>query len=172
MLVPDPSHHKSEHPKEYIDHYIEQYRLYLHIFNHTVERRQKANEFFLGLNTAIMAFLGYIDASEGSSGANIPSIFTLVPLIGIALCYSWYLIINSYTQLNRAKFKVIHALESKLPATLYKTEWRILGGGTDKKKYRPMSHIEKVIPVIFIVLYLVIFIANFPADFVANFLGN
>jgi hypothetical protein len=162
MLVPEHSDHKEKYPDKYIDHYVEQYRIYLHVFNSTVERRQKANEFFLGLNTAIMAFLGYIEAKDGVSAPNAPIIFTLVPIIGVALCYSWYLIIHSYTQLNRAKFKVIHRLESKLPATLFKTEWRILGMGKDTKKYQPMSHIEKVVPLIFIVLYLIIFFANLP----------
>jgi hypothetical protein len=162
LLVPDISDHKEKYPDKYIDHYVEQYRIYLHVFNSTIERRTKANEFFLGINTAIMAFLGYIEAKDGISAPSAPIIFTLVPVIGVALCYSWYLIINSYTQLNRAKFKVIHRLETKLPARLFKTEWRILGMGKDVKKYKPMSHIEKMVPQIFIVLYFIIFFANLP----------
>ncbi len=33
--------HKENHADRYIDHYLEQYRIYLHIFNSTSERRLK-----------------------------------------------------------------------------------------------------------------------------------
>ena len=166
MLIPVKSEHEEKYPDKYIDHYLEQYRIYLHVFNSTNERRQKSNEFFLGINTAIMAILGYIETKEVS---HIPMVFTLVPLIGIALCYAWYQTICSYRQLNRAKFKVIHRLEHKLPADLFETEWNILGKGRDYKKYRPLSHIELSIPSIFVILYFIIFVANLPDGVLSNF---
>lgn len=149
--------HKENHADRYIDHYLEQYRIYLHIFNNTSDRRQKSNEFFLGLNTAIMAIMGYIETKDVP---HAPIIFTLVPFVGIAICYSWYQIIMSYRQLNRAKFKVIHQMEKKLPASLFGTEWFLLGGGKDRSKYYPLSLIERRIPIIFVILYLIIFIVN------------
>ena len=151
--------HKDNHPDRYIDHYLEQYRIYLHIFNCTSEHRLKFNEFFLGVNTAIMGILGYLESKGTENG---PIIFTMVPLVGIAICYCWYKIINSYKQLNRAKFSVIHAVEKKLPLSLFETEWEILGRGQDPKKYQPLSITEKYIPIIFTVLYLIIFLSNLP----------
>ena len=151
--------YKEPREDRYIEHYLEQYRMYLYIFNNTNDRRQKSNEFFLGLNTAIIGILGYV---ETKVILNTSVVFTLVPIIGIAICYCWYEFINSYKQLNRAKFAVIHNLEKKLPATLFSTEWEILGKGTNKKKYVPFSKIERKIPIIFTILYIAIFLVNIP----------
>lgn len=136
---------------------LEQYRIYLHILNSTSDRSQKANEFFLGLNAAIIGILGYVETKNLPHGNMI---FMLIPFVGISVSYSWYKIINSYSQLNRAKFKVIHAIERKLPVALFETEWNLLGKGKDRKKYLAFSKIEKNIPLTFIVLYIIILITT------------
>jgi hypothetical protein len=48
----------------YENHYLEQYRMYLHILNSAGDRRNRSNEFFLGLNTAIIGVLGYLETKE------------------------------------------------------------------------------------------------------------
>ena len=159
ILVAAYPAYKDTYPERYIDHYLEQYRIYLLIFDNLSDRRQKTNEFFLGLNTAIMGIMGYF---EIRSVSNSPTIFVLVPLVGMAICFCWYRLVLSYSQLNRAKFKVIHTLERKLPAKLFDTEWQILGEGKDRSKYYPLSHAERFIPIIFIMLYIIIFIVNSP----------
>lgn len=157
LLIATYTEHKDNYADRYMDHYLEQYRIYLHIFNNTSDRRQKTNEFFLGINTAIIGIMGYIEAKEI---LHAPIILILVPLVGIAICFCWYRLILSFSQLNRAKFKVIHALEKKLPANLFESEWQLLGKGKDKRKYYPISHIERFIPIIFIILYIIIFLVN------------
>ncbi len=149
----------AKYTDRFVDHYLEQYRIYLTVFNQISDRRHKSNEFFLGLNTAIMAILGYIETKEVPHSLLV---FTLVPIIGIGICFAWYQIIRSFKMLNRAKFKVIHGMERKLPARLFETEWELLGRGKDRRKYYSLSSIEKTIPVIFIVLYIVIIVANLP----------
>lgn len=144
---------KKDASDRYIDHYLEQYRIYVHVFNSTSERRNKANEFFLGLNAGIIGILGYV---ETKTLPHASLIFVLVPIAGIAICNCWYRIICAYRQLNRAKFRVIHNVEKNLPLSLFETEWNILGKGKDRSKYYPLSQIEKNIPIIFILLYLVI----------------
>lgn len=141
----------------YIDYCLEQYRIYLHIFNSTSDRSQKANEFFLGLNTAIIGILGYVETKVLPHGTMI---FILIPFVGISVSYAWYRIINSYSQLNRAKFKVMHSIEQKIPLALFETEWEILGRGRDAKKYVHFSKIEKDIPLTFIALYIIILLAT------------
>ena len=148
--------------ERFTDHYLEQYRIYLHIFNSLGERRQKSNEFFLGLNTAIIGILGYVEVKETVAHSSL--ILAAVPFVGIAICWCWYRIINSYRQLNRAKFSVIHTIERKLPAALFETEWEVLGRGKDATKYRPLSMIEQYIPLIFTVLYLLLIFSNLPLE--------
>jgi len=151
----------------YENHYLEQYRMYLHIFNSTSDRRSKSNEFFLGLNTAIIAALGYMESKNLTDNTSI--IFLFAPLVGIAICYCWYQIILSYKKLNRAKFRVIHEIEEKLPLSLFKTEWELLGKGLDHTKYRKLSSIEKNIPITFIVLYVVILGVSLPWNLISIF---
>lgn len=159
LLIPPYTEHEVKNPDRYLEHYIEQYRLYLHIFNNTSDRRQKTNEFFLGINTAIMGIMGFFETKEIP---NAPVMFMLIPLVGIAICFCWYRLIISFSQLNRAKFKIIHTLERKLPAKLFESEWMLLGKGKDNSKYFPISHIERFIPIIFIILYIIIFVFNSP----------
>jgi hypothetical protein len=113
-----------------------------------VERRQKSNEFFLSINTAIIAVLGYIETKGAEHSALIFSL--------------WWQAVRSYRQLAQAKFKVIHRLERRLPVALFETEWEILGHGKNSKVYLPLSRVERNVPLIFILLYLVIFLANSP----------
>lgn len=168
LLCSRNTSHKEEHADRYIDHYLEQYRIYLHIFNSTHDRSSKSNDFFLGLNAAIIAALGFLETKGIVYHNSI--IFMFAPFIGIAICYCWYQIINSYRKLNKAKFKVIEGIEKGLPITLFATEWEILGNGKDKKKYYPLSKIEEKIPIIFIVLYILIFIMSLSTSYVINFL--
>lgn len=159
--------HKEGHEDKFVDHYLEQYRIYLHIFNCTNDRSNKSNDFFLGLNTAIIGVLGYLETKGNLN--NDSAIFLFAPFVGIAICYCWYQIISSYRHINRAKFKVIHAVEKRLPIALFETEWEFLEKGKNyPKNYYPLSKIERKIPIIFIVLYIVIFITGIPLDFVSN----
>jgi hypothetical protein len=166
-LLYSRSNSDSVDPKDkFIDHYLEQYRIYLHIFNSTNDRLSKSNDFFLGLNTAIIGVLGYLETKGTSNNNSV--IYIFAPFVGIAICYCWHKIINSYRQLNRAKFKVIHQIETKLPISLFETEWEILGKGKDSSKYFPLSKTERKIPIIFIILYIVIFISGIPLDYISN----
>ena len=137
----------------YMHFCLEQYKSYLKIFDSTSNRSQKSNEFFLGLNAAIIGILGYVE-TKSLPHANV--VFMLVPFVGVSICYSWYRIINSYSQLNRAKFKVIHRIEQRLPLALFETEWDALGRGRDPKKYLAFSKIERSIPLTFMALYTLI----------------
>ncbi|MCX6785328.1 MAG: hypothetical protein NTZ18_00560 [Candidatus Komeilibacteria bacterium] len=76
--------------------------------------------------------------------------------IGISICIIFWYLIRSYKQLNTGKFSVIHKIEERLPLTLYKYEWEVLGNGKDKNKYYPFSHIELCIPIILGVIYLIL----------------
>lgn len=157
--------HNDDENVSYKDHYLEQYRMYLHIFNSTTERRNKSNEFFLGLNTAIIGILGYLEAKNLNENNTL--IFLFIPLIGIAISFFWYQIIMSYKQLSRAKFNVIHNIEENLPISLFRTEWELLGRGLDYTKYRKISSIEKNIPIVFIILYSVILGISLPIDIIS-----
>ncbi len=114
----------------------------------------------MGINTAIIGILGYLETKGLAVEQSM--IFMMVPFVGMAICYSWYKIIDSYRQLDRVKFKVIHSTERNLPLALFETEWELLGKGRNRKLYRPFSMTEMNIPIIFMILYLLIFFWSFP----------
>lgn len=155
-LLRIPEQECGEH---YLSYCIEIYKLYVASADGVSTRRQAANSFFLTLNTAILAFLGYVKPSFWQP---IGRLTVLATLAGIVLCYTWYRLILSYKGLNSGKFKVIHMIEAKLPIAPYDAEWKAIGSGIDAKKYKPFTHVELWIPWVFMAIYLVGVISFVP----------
>lgn len=73
---------------------------------------------------------------------------------------AWYLMVRSYRQLNAAKWAVIGAFESRLPAYAYsRAEWAELGEGEDWRRYMPLTRLEQGVPPLFVAAYAVGFLA-------------
>lgn len=145
---------------KYNEHLLEQYKIYINSAEKISDRRQKANEFFLALNSALVTLLGFVIARTEKNV--IPVIVSLATIAGILICYLWYRIVRSYKGLNDGKYKVIHTIEARLPLALYDTEWEMLGRGENKKIYWPFTHIELWVPWIFILIYLALLISMIP----------
>src|SRR5829696_5851040 len=104
----------SDYGAEYQNHLLEQYKLYVQMADKISERRQSANNFFLTVSTAVLAFLGLVvtPVVGGDPGAvgSVPLPWVLVvSAAGLVLCFSWYRLVRSYRDLNTGKFKVVHA---------------------------------------------------------------
>ncbi len=149
----------SNYGDKYIEHLLEQYKIYINAAEKISDRRQKANEFFLGLNSALVTLLGFFAAKTPEN--EIRSLLILSSTAGILMCYLWYRMVLSYKGLNSGKFKVIHMIEARLPLALYDTEWEMLGRGKDKSKYCPFTHIELWVPWIFIFIYIILIFSTF-----------
>jgi len=141
----------------YDDHALNQYRLYVEMADRISERREKANSFFLALNTAAVGVSTYLTLSRASAHALVEG---SISLAGMTLCYLWYRIISSYRDLNSAKFKVVHEMEAQLPFKPYDAEWEAVGRGKNKKLYLPFTHIEILVPWIFLLLHLLGFLVS------------
>jgi len=145
---------------KYIEHLLEQYKIYVSSTEKISEQRQKANEFFVAVNTALVAILGFV-ATKTNSG-EITTLLTLASVAGVVMCYLWYRIVLSYDGLNTGKYKVIHMIEKRLPLGLYYTEWEVLGRGENKDIYWPVSRIEWRVPWIFVAIYGVLLLSVLP----------
>ncbi|OGD32307.1 hypothetical protein A3C91_00940 [Candidatus Azambacteria bacterium RIFCSPHIGHO2_02_FULL_52_12] len=150
----------SKYGDKYIEHLLEQYKIYINSAEKISDRRQKANEFFLGLNTGLVALLGFV--ATKTSQNEITGLLILSSIAGITMCYLWYRIVLSYKGLNGGKYNVVHIIEARLPLALYDTEWEILGRGKDKSIYWPFTHIEIWVPWIFIVIYSALLLSVMP----------
>jgi hypothetical protein len=136
---------------------LEQYKIYVEMTDRISQRRGLTNTFFLTLNTALFTAIG-VFWKHSPNGQIWWLTFPLMMLLGE--CFAWFYILRSYRLLNSAKYKVVGALESRLPASPYwRAEWVALGEGKDPTKYWPLSHIESWIPVFFAALYVGGFVA-------------
>ena len=133
------------------DHILEQYKLYVEMADRISARRAIANTFFLTINTLVV---GAISAfSDKFTSLSV----IILCIAAVILCFVWMRLINSYRQLNSAKYKVIGELEKKLPSSPYwSAEWKALGEGKDPHKYRQLTGVEKWVPIIFMFLYLLL----------------
>jgi hypothetical protein len=131
---------------------LEQYKLYVEMADRISSRRGLTNTFFLTLNTAIFTVIGVFWKDRPT----VPPWILVLPLvIALGQCAAWWWLVRSYRQLNTAKFKVIGALEERLPASAYwRAEWVALGEGEDWHKYLPLSHLEQWVPVLFALVYM------------------
>ena len=133
------------------DHVLEQYKLYVEMADRISARRSTANTFFLTLNTLIVGALSA--CAEKFSRLSV----IVICIAAIVLCYVWKRLINSYRQLNTAKYAVIGEFEKRLPSSPYwSAEWNALGEGKDPKKYKQLTAVEKWVPIVFMCLYLLL----------------
>ena len=136
---------------------LEQYKVYVEMADRISQRRALTNTFFLTLNTAIFTLIG-VFWKDRPRGSHWWLVFPLVAALGE--CFAWFYLVRSYRLLNTAKYAVIGRLEERLPASPYwRAEWWALGEGKDPKKYWPLTHIEKWIPLLFGAVFLAGFIA-------------
>lgn len=142
-------------PAELPDKYFDLYNLTVEMADRVSARRAVANSFFLTINTGVLALLGSIHSRWYPAGA------------GIILCIVWWALLLSYRDLNRAKFSVILAMETRLPAQVFGDEWEQLSRppATAEVKhpaffsrlghYRELGYLERVVPWVFVVMYVV-----------------
>ena len=140
-----------------LDVLLEQYKLYVDTMEKVVARRQTVNSFFLAANTFLITLSGFAIEQLGLEGINSRSFSLLgISISGVLLSTIWLKLSRFYGQMNTTKFKVIHALEKRLPAALFLGEWIALGEGKDPHKYKSMSKVESRVTWVFIYLYVAV----------------
>lgn len=143
------------HNEKWYSHLLDQYKLYVEMADRISTRRAAANQYFLSVNSAILAFVGYLSSKDSVE------YLWMLALGGIALSVLWEALITSYRNLNTAKFAVIHKIEKRLPISPYEAEWEAMERGKNPKLYRPISHIEQGVPFVFMALHAIVFARTF-----------
>jgi len=150
---------KEDYCEEYEAHCMSQYKMYIELMDKTSKRRLESNKYFISLNSFLVSLMGIINFSGILVEVKVIwLIFTLV--FGAALNLVWISILNSYRNLNDARFHIIHLIEDRLPISLFKQEWEYVQN-EQKDKYELLSQVEKNIPLIFTFLYLFLIILGF-----------
>ena len=129
---------------------LEQYKLAADMVDRHSGRRHSANAFFLSVVSALTVVRG-IDIVSEQFWSYIISVITML------VCIMWWLMLDSYRAIAEAKFKVIHEIEHELPFAMFADEERHY---KSSKSYKPLSRIEQVVPILFLVVSLVASIAS------------
>ena len=132
---------------------LEQYKLFVGTSERLVERRQKMNAFFLSVNAVLVSAIGLVTKDTIALELAVVAVISIM-VSGVVMCFAWRRLVRSYAQLNTGKFVVINLMEKCLPAALFRTEWKALGEGNDKRKYMSFTKTEATVPIVFTILYI------------------
>jgi len=144
-----------ENSEELPPHYFDLYKLAVEMADRISARRVVANSFFATVNAGLIALLGANDMPW------------YVSVAGVVLSVVWWALLKSYRDLNSAKFKVILAMEARLPANIFGDEWDVLkqepppfsmrpsGIRSWLAQYRELGAVERIVPWMFAGMYLV-----------------
>jgi hypothetical protein len=132
---------------------IEQYKVYVDTTNKVSDRRGSAHTLLLTVNTSLITVYGLVLAKDMPLAAAHGPWTWLVPVAGLLVSLTWFLLIRSYRELNSAKFKVVNEVERRLPAQLFDLEWQYLERG-ETIRYTPLTHMEQYVPFAFGFFYV------------------
>ena len=86
-----------------------------------------------------------------------------IGLFGILLSASWFVVIRPYRQLNSAKTRVLHDLETKLAYPFFTLEWDPESAGRKSNQYWRLTLVEQTLPIIFLLQFFGLIIYAFYA---------
>ncbi|MBV8887811.1 MAG: hypothetical protein JO235_27965 [Chroococcidiopsidaceae cyanobacterium CP_BM_RX_35] len=144
---------KEAYGESYQAHLLEQYKLYVEMTDKMSARRSKTNSFYTSLLSGLLAFLSLTGEKTPTSNFR-GTVLLAIAILGLILCFLWYINIHSYKQLNSGKFKVIYEMEQHLPFACYDKEWNILRKDKSHGGYLNHTRIEQYIPLALATVYL------------------
>lgn len=132
---------------------LEIYKLHAELADRVSQRREAASRLHIGLLSGLGLFAGvfpeFVDLE-----ALTHTVFLAVGILGMAISFSWWVVMGSYRQLNDGKFEALQELEEKIAFPFFTREWEILGKGTKPRRYRKLTAVETILPIAFGVLSL------------------
>lgn len=135
---------------------LDLYKLAVEMADRVSARRGATNSFYLTLQSALLTALGFL-----TSGARTPDRWVLVGVCGagVATSATWFLLLRSYRDLNRAKYAVIVKMEAHLPHSVFGDEWQSLKEDPIPRwrpRYAEFGTIERVVPGVFLVINILL----------------
>ncbi|MEP6743320.1 MAG: hypothetical protein ABJB61_12535, partial [bacterium] len=129
------SNPKEIYGERFQEHLLEQYKLYVESAQRVSEKRISTGNYLLTVSSSLLTAFGISSTLHFGGGWLI-----IVPISGLLVSLTWFSLVNSYKNLNTAKFKVIHELEDYLPVALFRYEWHSCEQGKGKA-YKPITHL-------------------------------
>lgn len=136
---------ESSYGDKYKGDFLTQYRDYVGSADNISSKREKANAFFLTINTGFIGAKTYFVATS-IEGSYVQAI------VGLMFCFLWGRMIQSYKTLNGSKFEVIQLMERHLPLAPFAAEEFIQKN--NGKGHRTLTSVEKYLPAVFAILHV------------------
>ncbi len=138
---------------------LDLYKLTVEMADRVSARRGAANSFFLTIQTALASAAALLSGTDRALDADRLGA-VVISVVGIVLSCSWWVLLRSYRDLNRAKFSVILGIErDHLPVQPFGDEWESLKADPVpwwRGRYAELSTVERVVPIAFLLVYLVL----------------
>lgn len=67
---------------------------------------------------------------------------------------------------------MIDAIEHQLPLRPYDAEWESVDRGKNPKLYLPFTHLEGVVPCLFMIFHAILAVSSFPWTAIPSTLGG
>ena len=131
---------------------LEIYKLHAELADRVSQRREGANRLYVSLLVGLVIFLAAL-LRFGIGDAPVKLVLCTVSFFGVLLSASWFVVIKSYQQLNREKFRVLHDLETRLVYQFFTLEWDPKVEGKKSSRYWRLTHVEQALPFIFLALF-------------------
>jgi hypothetical protein len=131
---------------------IEQYKTYVESADRNSDRRINTNNFYIVLNSIIITITGIF--------INEDNICFVMFILGIIFSLIWLLNLINYKNISSCKYHIINEIEKLLPLKMFEYEWKKLDNGKNIKKYIPVTNIEKIIPIIFMIIYVFLMVVK------------
>jgi len=152
---------RKNYGEKYQEHLLEQYKIYVEMVDRVSFRRNQMNSFYITLISGLLALITIITNKDINQFQNVrfqQASFLAISVLGLLLCASWYLNIQSYKNLNSSKFKVICEIEKQLPFACYEKEWNYLKKDKNYQGYLTQTKVERILPIILSIPYIGLFL--------------
>ena len=124
---------------------LEIYKVHAQAADDVSRRRDSANRMYLGASTAVGITMG-VTTRVGTEEIAAWVVVLGLSCLGVLIQLGWLGVIDSYRQLNGAKFNILLKLEEKLEFDFYTQEYEVMGKGKDKRKYHELTLAERTLP--------------------------
>ena len=137
------------------DQLIEIYKLQSQLANSISNRRITIHKFYLLIMSGLALILPtfFKLPAEIQSQVSIGFLMIGVSLLGIPLCLTWFILINTNLRMSMLKYETLKRLEDKLEYPFFKEEWKLLENYGKSKTYWEISYIEIFIPIFFFFIF-------------------
>ena len=134
---------------------LDTYKLHAELADRISQRREGANRLYVSLLVGLLLCAAAILRLD-THGIPKHLVFLCTGILGMALVFSWWIVIRSYRELNRAKYKTLLDLECRhLAYAFYTKEREFLGGERrDRSRNKRVGVFENILKCLLFCLFV------------------